>query len=295
MIAAAQCIKCRRLARIGRTIVVDDTHLERQFAAGNRQLVDQLIRILRNGKLTADTRGRRRGGTDQHCASVRLTSARKGHTVHARNTVQVKTGRNPQFHCKVISHKIGNLARSEGKLHAEDALTVLTDGKVRGRPKDRVGRIQLHIVIARRETGIIHRPRPRRIAAGSLAKGNVRSCQRQCIAEGSVRTRRAQRTGRKACCKQRPVINQLCIFAVIFRFFFLILTDNQGDITTSCRCSKRLQRKCFDCQEQRYQHCKRSSPTVPNSLSHPVLLGSFGSHEDQLILRSRINRNCEIS
>ena len=165
MIAAAQCIKCRRLARIGRTIVVDDTHPERQFAAGNRQLVDQLIRILRNGKLTADTRGRRRGGTDQHCASVRLTSARKGHTVHARNTVQVKTGRNPQFHCKVISHKIGNLARSEGKLHAEDALTVLTDGKVRGRPKDRVGRIQLHIVIARRETGIIHRPRPRRIAA----------------------------------------------------------------------------------------------------------------------------------
>ena len=295
MISAAQCIECRRFGRIGRAIVVDDTHPERQLTAGNRQLVDQLICILRNGKLTADTRSRRRRGADQHCASVRLPSARKGHAVHTRDSVQIKAGGNPELHHKIVSYDIRDLSRPEGKLHAEDALTVLTDGKVRGRPKDRVGRIQLHIVIARREAGVIHGSRPRRIAAGRLPEGNVGRCQRQCIAESSVRTRRAQRMGRKACCKQRPVINQLCILAVIFRFFFLILTDNQGDISTSCRCSKRLQRKCFDCQEQRYQHCKRSSPTVPNSLSHPVLLGSFGSHEDQLILRSRINRNCEIS
>ena len=73
MVTAIQGIECRRLARIGRAVIVDDAHPERQLTAGNRQLIDQLIGILCDGNLTADAGCRRSGDTHKYRTSVRLT------------------------------------------------------------------------------------------------------------------------------------------------------------------------------------------------------------------------------
>ena len=87
MVTATQSIEGRLLARIGRTVIVDDPHPERQLTAGNRQLIDEFIGILCDGNLTADTGCRRRRNSHQNRASVRLTCTRKRHAVQTRNAV----------------------------------------------------------------------------------------------------------------------------------------------------------------------------------------------------------------
>ena len=73
VVTAIQGIKCRRLARIGRAVIIDDAHPERQLTAGNRQLIDEFIGILCDGNLTADAGCRRSGDTHKYRTSVRLT------------------------------------------------------------------------------------------------------------------------------------------------------------------------------------------------------------------------------
>ena len=77
VISAIQGIECRRLTRIGRTVIVDDPHAERQFTAGDRQLIDEFIGILCDGNLTADARGCRGRNAHKDRAAVCLTGTRK--------------------------------------------------------------------------------------------------------------------------------------------------------------------------------------------------------------------------
>ena len=270
MIPAIQCIKGRRCGGIGRSVVINEAHSNRQFSLTQRKILNQSTRILHEGDLSAHAGSRRIRLCGEYPTAVRKATRGEIDTGKARRTAQIEAGRNPEFHNQVISNRIRNLTRTEGKLHAEGSGIILSDDKVGRRMKHRVCGIEFQIVISGRDCPVFDRARPGRITAGRLSEGDIGRGERQCIADCRIGARGAKCTRRYARGKQRSVIKQFRILGIVLVFLLILATDKR-DVIIPPRSSQSRKRQCLKDEYHCNQNCECPLPILPSSLPHTFL------------------------
>ena len=270
MIPAIQCIKGRRCGGIGRSVVINEAHTNRQFALTQRKILNQATRILHEGNLSAHAGSRRIRLCGEYPTAVRKATRREIDTGKARGTAQIETGRNPEFHDQVIANRIRNFTRTECELYTERSRIILSDDKIGRRMKHRVCGIKFQVIISGRDGSVFYRPGPRSIAACCLSKGNIGSCKRQCIADCRIGARGAKCARRYASGKQRSVVNQLRILGIVLVFLLILATD-QRDIIIPPRSSQSRKRQCLKDEYHCDQKRECPLPILPSSLPHTIL------------------------
>ena len=270
MIPAIQCIKGRRCGGIGRSVVINEAHTNRQFALTQRKILNQATRILHEGDLSAHAGSRRIRLCGEYPTAVSKATRRETDTGKARGTAQIETGRNPEFHDQVIANCVRNLTRTECELYTERSRIILSDDKIGRRMKHRVCGIEFQIVISGRNCPVFDRARPGRITAGRLSEGDIGRGERQCIADCRIGARGAKCTRRYAGGKQRSVIKQFRILGIVLVCLLILATDKR-DIIIPPRSSQSRKRQCLKDEYHCDQNCECPLPILPSSLPHTIL------------------------